>query len=66
MGLPALLDLGTIRGLYAEQRLTPHDLAASLSRRMSEADPATPRSLPERGLRIGVLRPEDREFFGDS
>jgi len=27
---------------------------------------AAPRTLPDRGLRIGVLKPEDREFFGDS
>lgn len=34
------------------------------------ADPysrrAKPGTLPQRGLRVGILKPEDREFFGDS
>ena len=40
MNLPPMLDLGTIRSLYAERGLTPRDLAAALSMRMGKADPA--------------------------
>src|SRR3546814_7577426 len=40
MSLPTVLDLTALRSLYAQRRITLHDLVDALSARMDDADPA--------------------------
>ncbi len=40
MPLPALLDLGALRGLYARHLITPHLLVEEIAARMDKGDPA--------------------------
>src|SRR3546814_20722574 len=40
MSLPTVLDLTALRSLYAQRRITLHDLVDALSARMADADPA--------------------------
>src|SRR3546814_13839215 len=40
MSLPTVLDLTALRSLYAQRRITLHDLVDALAARMDDADPA--------------------------